>query len=128
MQQPAHGEDGRLVSSEDFDYSAVDKNLFGEDLGEELSHFSQEEVDRALAVLDTLLRWIWRSGMKNTDGVKIRAIILCWIFLKELRPMTLTQVATGFHLKKQSLGRWVDRFKKDFPEVRTCHMRNLSEL
>lgn len=127
MQEPAHGEDGRFVPSEDFDYESVDKNLFGKNADAELSQFTQEEIDRALKVLQILLEWIWQDGKKNAGGVKIRAIIVCWIFLKELRPMTLTQMARGYDLKKQSLGRWVDSFKKDHPQVRTCHMRNLSQ-
>ncbi len=121
----AHGEDGRFVPVEDFDYSAVDKNLFGNDAETDLSKLSQQDVDRALTVLRVMLQWIWQNGMKNVDGVKIRAIIICWIFLKELRPLTLTQLSRGFGLKKQSVGRWVDQFKKDLPEIKTCHMRNL---
>src|SRR4051812_825066 len=126
MQQHAHGEDGRIVPSTEFDYDLVDQNLFGKDAESDLSQFTQEEVDRALKVLRVLLQWIWQNGMKNVDGLKIRAIIVCWIFLKELRPLTLTQLAVGFGLKKQSVGRWFDRFKKDHRGIRTCHMRNLS--
>lgn len=126
MQDPAHGEDGRIVPSEEFDYATVEKNLSGRKMDEEdLSSFTEEEVDRALKVFQVLLEWVWQNGMKNPDGVKIRAIIVCWIFLKEIRPMSLTQMARGFDLKKQSLGRWVDIFKRKF-HIRTCHMRNLS--
>lgn len=125
MQDAAHGEDGRIVPSEEFNYEVIERNVFGQNPDAELSAFTQEEVDRALKVLRMLLEWIWQDGMKNADGVKIRAIIVCWIFLKELRPMNLTEMARGFDLKKQSLGRWVDQFKKDFPAVKTCHMRNL---
>lgn len=126
MPKQAHGEDGRIVPTTEFDYEALDRDLFGENPEADLSQFTQEEVDRALKVLRVLLQWIWQNGMKNVDGLKIRSIIICWIFLKELRPLTLTQLATGFGLKKQSVGRWVDQFKKDHPEIRTCHMRNLS--
>lgn len=122
MQEPAHGEDGRLVPTQDFDYVQVEENLFGGMEGE-IAELSQEDVDRALKVLDMLLRWIWQDGTKNHDGVKIRAIIICWVFIKELRPMTLTEMAAGYDLKKQSLGRWFDEFKKDFKGVRTSHMR-----
>jgi hypothetical protein len=122
MDNPAHGEDGHFVPAIEFDYAAVEHNLFGES-PESISEFSQEEVDRALKVLRTLLQWIWQDGMKNADGLKLRGIIVCWIFLKELRPLTLTELACGFDLKKQSLGRWVDEFKLDFPKIKTCHMR-----
>ena len=122
MSGQAHGEDGRIIPSTDFDWEAVERNLFTEN-PEDLSELSQEDIDRALKVLRVLLQWVWQNGMKNVDGLKIRAIIVCWIFLKELRPLTLTQLATGFGLKKQSVGRWVDQFKKDFKRVRISHMR-----
>lgn len=121
-----HDESGHLVSLTEFDYGQIEGNLFGDNPESDLSQFSAAEVDRALQVLRVLLQWMWQNGMKNVDGVKIRAIIVCWIFLKELRPMTLTQLGRGFKLKKQSLGRWVDAFKRDFPQIKTCHMRNLA--
>lgn len=123
MPEKAHGEDGRVIPTADFDYEAVDTNLFGENSAADLCELTQEEVDRAIKVLRVLLQWVWQNGMKNVDGLKIRSIIMCWIFLKELRPLTLTQLATGFGLKKQSVGRWVDQFKKDFKRVRISHMR-----
>jgi hypothetical protein len=119
-----HEEGGRRVPATQFDYDAVDERVFNFREQCDLSEFSQEEVDKAIEVLRKLLAWIWQNGMKNADGVKIRAIIVCWIFLKELRPMTLTQMATGFGMKKQSLGRWVDQFKEVF-KIRTPHMRTL---
>ena len=61
--------------------------------------------------------------MKNPDGVKIRAIICCWIFLKELRSVSETDMAVGYGLKKQSLGRWVEQFKKHFPHIRISQLR-----
>lgn len=121
--EKAHGEDGRIVPSEEFDYSTVEQNLFGQSAEGDETELTEQDVDRALTVLRMLLQWIWQNGMKNPDGVKIRAIIVCWIFLKELRPMSLTQMARGFDLKKQSLGRWVDQFKKDLPRIRISHMR-----
>lgn len=121
----AHDETGRLVSVCEFDFDTVQQNLFGDDPRSDLHGVTPAEIDRAIEVLRIMLQWIWQDGMKNVDGVKIRAIILCWIFLKELRPLSLTQVARGFGLKKQSLGRWVDLFKRQFPDIKTSHMRNL---
>ncbi|HEV2210838.1 MAG TPA: hypothetical protein VG167_18855 [Verrucomicrobiae bacterium] len=118
----AHEEDGRPVPASQFDYNQVDEDVFGHQPESDLSEFSQQEVDRALVVLRVLLSWIWQNGMKNSEGLKIRAIIICWIFLKELRPMSLTELATGFGMKKQSLGRWHDHFKTVF-KIRTPHMR-----
>jgi hypothetical protein len=126
MEDAAHAEDGHLVPIAEFDYASVELNLFGENPEAEIAEFSQEEIDRGIKVLRLLLQWIFQDGMKNADGLKIRAIISCWIFLKELRPLTLTELARGFQLDKQSIGRWVDKFKEDFPEIKTCHMRNLS--
>jgi hypothetical protein len=111
----AHEENGGLVPSQQFDYDSLEPKV-------ELSEMSQEDVDRALTVLRVLLLWIWQNGMKNSEGLKIRAIVVCWIFLKELRPMTLTQLTGGFGMKKQSAGRWVDDFKRRF-KIRTPHMR-----
>lgn len=120
-------EDGHPVPAEQFDYDLVEQNLFGRpDDRVDLSRCSQADVDAAITVLRVMLCWIWQNGMKNADGLKIRAIVICWIFLKELRPLTLTQMAVGFGMKKQSLGRWVDQFKAAF-KIRTAHMRNLDE-
>jgi phage antirepressor YoqD-like protein len=43
-----------------------------------------------------------------------------------LRPLTLTQIAKSYGMKKQSLGRWIEDdgvgFKDKFPTVKTSHM------
>jgi hypothetical protein len=119
----AHEEDGHLVGVAQFDYDAVERSLFDVAPADDLTEITPLELEAAQRAFSRLLAWIWQDGMKNPDGVKIRAIILCWIFLKHLRPMTLTELARGYGMKKQSLGRWVDQFKRDFPEYKTCHMR-----
>jgi hypothetical protein len=124
LQGMAHDESGALVPTTEFDYDAVDQDLFDIRPESDLTELTPQEMEAALKGLRVLLQWTWQSGMKNPDGVKIRAIIMCWIFLKELRPLTLTQLARGYGLKKQSLGRWVDDFKVKFPEARTVHMRD----
>src|SRR5690349_9201624 len=95
-----HGEDGKPVQITEFDYSAIEA-AFQSDLEKfrsdaEKGEFSQDDVDRALAVMDKLLKWIWQGGMKNPNGLQIRAIIICWVFLKELRPIQLTDMARVF--------------------------------
>lgn len=120
-----HDESRAIIPTTDFDYSIVEKNLFQIEPENDLTEFTAVELDAATRAFGRMLQWVWQDGMKNPDGVKIRSIIVCWIFLKELRPMTLTQIAQGYGMKKQSLGRWVDQFKLDFPEIRTVHMRNL---
>ena len=83
---------------------------------------TQAELDAAVAIFQSLIKWVWQDGMRNDEGLKIRSIIACWVFLPELRPMTLTEIALGFGKKKQSLGRWVCHFKQHF-RFHTVHMR-----
>jgi hypothetical protein len=116
-----HDEHGDIVPTEQFNYDALD-GYFGPD-EEDLSDLTPEDVERALKLFRKLLRWVFQNGMKNAEGVKIRSIIMCWIFLEELRPLTLTDLAAGYGMDKQSFGRWVDIFKKDFHNIRNAHQR-----
>jgi hypothetical protein len=118
-----HGDDGKRVLVEDFDYDAIDSNLFQID-PEELAGLTQKEIDISLKLMDTVMRWIWQNGMRNLDGLQIRSMIACWIFIRELRPLTETQLAQIFGKDKQSVGRWVDEWKKSFPMIRTPHMKS----
>lgn len=122
-----HGEDGKPVQVTEFDFESIDK-AFQSDVEQfraELlaGKYSQEEIDMGLVVATTLLKWVWQGGMKNPEGLQIRAMITCWVFLKELRPLELTQLAGAFGKDKQSIGRWVDNFKEYFPRIRISHMR-----
>lgn len=119
-----HEEDGSLARSQEFDYEAIDRNVFRVEPKDDSDEFSAEEIDAACKVFTRLVEWIWQDGMKNVEGLQIRAIIVCWIFLSQLRPLTLTQMAAGFGKRKQSLGRWVDDFKRSFPRIRICHMKD----
>lgn len=121
--QLVHAEDGKFEQSEQFPFDEIDSRLGNPIPESELTEFSAEEIDAACKVFSALVTWIWQSGMKNAEGITIRAIIVCWIFLKHLHPLTLTQMSRGFGKKKQSLGRWVDDFKRKFPQVKTCHMK-----
>jgi len=62
------------------------------------------------------------AANKDPRGLLIRSAAVCWIFCDELHPLTLTQMAQQFDLDKQSLGRWLESFKQEFPHIRTCHM------
>ncbi len=115
---------GRPVPVQGFDFDLIDRNLFNAKDVKELKTLTAEEMDRTIQALATLLRWIFQDGMKNSDGLKIRSIICCWIFLRELRSLTLQEMASGFGMDKQSLGRWHDVFKLDFPHIKTSHMRD----
>jgi len=112
-------EDGRPVPAVEFDWEAI------EDCGPQtdLQGLSDEDVERGLMVLRALLSWIWQNGSRNPEGLKLRAMVICWLFLKELRPLKLSELARGFGLKKQSVGRQVEDFKKHFPGIRSPHMK-----
>jgi hypothetical protein len=131
-------EDGSRCAVTQFDYDAVDA-AFTQDLSsyfktkkprkahaEKPEEFTVKELDAAIKVIDRLLCWIWANGMRNPEGVKIRAIVACWILLKPLRVFSLTGVSKLYGKKKQSLGRWVDQFKQDFRFL-TPHMRPLGK-
>jgi hypothetical protein len=113
------GEDGGRVPIVQFDYGAVEPAVEEPGLG----GLSAAELEGAMRGFQALVRWVWQDGMRNPNGLLIRAIIVCWIFLPELRGHSLTAVARGFGRYKQSLGRWHDRFKVEFPTVKTVHMR-----
>ncbi len=113
-----------MEPSVEFDYEAIDRSVFHVETQDASLEFSAIEMDAACKVFTHLVEWIWQDGMKNVQGLQIRASIVCWIFLTQLRPLTLTQMAAGFGKDKQSLGRWVDDFKLSFPRIRICHMKD----
>lgn len=115
----ATGTDGQPEPAVEFNYDAIE----GVTPDSDLSDLTTQDIDRAVEALRSILQWIFQNGSNNSDGVKIRAIIACWIFLKELRIYPLTKMAKGFGLKKQSLGRWHDDFKRQFPTIKTPHMK-----
>ena len=118
-----HGEDGQLEPTCNFPYDEVDQSLFGAEARKELNDLSAADFEAASRVFRALVSWMWQNGMKNPQGLNLRAIIVCWVFLEHLRPLTLTELARAFGKKKQSLGRWVDDFKRAFPRIRNSHMK-----
>ena len=121
---PAHAEDGELEPAVGFDYDAIDRNTFGILPAPEPDAMPPDAMEAACVGFTRLMEWLWQDGMKNSEGLQIRAAILCWVFLSQLRPLTMTQMAAGFGKKKQSLGRWVDDYKRqpDFPRI--AHMKH----
>jgi hypothetical protein len=113
-----YDENGTVIPVAEFDFASLDT---GHDT--DLDKISRKELEASLKAFRILLDWIWQNGMRNPNGVKIRAILCCWVFLEQVRPISLTQLAKGYGMKKQSLGRWVDNFKRDFPQFRIAHMR-----
>jgi hypothetical protein len=106
----------------DFDYEQVDRMLSEEEI-KAVSKIPQADLEAAEQAFRVLVKWIFQRGMRCREGVSARAIICCWIYLSELRHLSLTEMATAFGLHKQSLGRWVTIFKRDFPNVRLPHMK-----
>ncbi len=108
------------------DHQAFDSSgrVATEDFTEPETDEAQRDLDGAIAAFEKLLNFVWQNGPKNDNGIQIRAVLCCWIFLKHLRPMSLTEMAAFIGRDKQSLGRWFDAFKKDFPEIKTTHMKN----
>jgi len=120
----SHAEDGHLEPSCGFDYAEIDRNVFRVDPQDHVAALSDEEIDAACYVITRVIEWLWQDGMKNCDGLQNRAVVLCWVFLSQLRTLTMTEMAAGFGKKKQSLGRAVDDFKRSFPKIRIAHMKD----
>ncbi len=109
--------DGSLVPTEGFRYDELD--------GESQSERSIDS-ETAIALLSTVMRWLWDGANVRckSDGLRMRALVLCWIFLPELRIKSETQLAHEYGKKhKQSIGRQVAKFKSDFPYLKNPHMR-----
>jgi hypothetical protein len=127
-QNLAHADDGGVVPISHFDYAKIDADLFSSaDFEGDNSELSAEEMQRALKFVRSVMGWIAQNGMKNPEGVKIRALIACWVLLEYLHPLTLTELANGFGKHKQSLGRWVDDWKVKFPQLRNPHLKAIDE-
>ena len=121
-------EDGHLTGVVEFDYDQVErelsKQLYDPECQKELANLTAQEVEAALKLFRALIRWVWQDGMANQSGLTIRSIILCWLFIEELREHTLTEMAKSSGRHKQSLGRWVETFKREFPYIRSPHIRH----
>jgi len=119
----AHEEDGHLTGTTDFDFEQVARDLGEWHPETDLTELTSVEMEAARRALKEIARWMYQNGSKNPEGVKIRGIIFCWIFLEELHPLTETQLARGYGMHKQSIGRWIEDWKRCFPDIRTSHMR-----
>lgn len=122
VQSVAHEEDGSLANSIDFPYDQVDRDLNGVDLGDE--EVNPEEIAAAAKAFRQLVQWLWQDGMQDNRGLNIRATIVSWVFLEEVRLHTESDLARKMGLHKQSLDRWFSDFKRQFPHIKTSHMRN----
>jgi hypothetical protein len=104
------------------DYDAIDRNVFGVD-DVTLDGASTEARELAVRMMIRLKSWDFQDGLKYKEGLMIRSAVSAWAVVPDIRLFTLTQLSLGLGLEKQSLGRWVDRFKRDFPLIRNDHMR-----
>jgi hypothetical protein len=129
-----YNDDGQLEKTTPFPYEQVGKvvddashELTPAELVEmrrECSRLTTEEREAAMSMFRMLVRWLWQSGMTNPNGLLIRSVIVCWVFLEEVQQFNLTGIAHKFDRDKQSIGRWMPRFKKAFPMIKTPHMKN----
>lgn len=117
----AHGEAGQIEGTTEFDYDILDRDQ-PLDSPENLS---PDQIDAVLRMFRLIAEWIWQDGMKNVEGLMIRASIACWVFIPHLHPLNLTQLARGFGKHKQSFGRWVDDWKRKFPQFVSPHMKTI---
>ena len=122
--EPAFAEDGHIEPSIGFDYDSIDRHVFQIEPANDRDRLTPEQADAACQMFRSLVEWLWSDAKKNVEGLQIRAMIICWLFVPEIQSLTLTEMARGFGKKKQSLGRWVDDFKPRFPWLVTCHMKN----
>jgi hypothetical protein len=107
------------------DWEAIEINCGGYiDFQEAIKNLNEEQIEGALVVIRGLVAWTYQSGSTNIEGKAIRSAIIEWLVLPHLHAMNLTQIAKGYGKHKQSFGRWVDDFKRTFPTVKTCHMKN----
>jgi len=105
----------------DFDYDQIDRNLHPHDP----DTCSERAIDAASSVLQRAFAWVWQGDCANLDGLVCRAAVVCWIFVPQLRPYTMTEMAGRLGKKKQSLERWVSDFKVRFPEIKNLqHMKH----
>jgi hypothetical protein len=116
------GEDSRPEATQDFDWGELAYRL-GEADEAKFTHGYAQWL-RLQQLAEGLARWTYQSpSHTNTDGIAIRTIVQNWFLIKELQPLSLTQLARMYGKDKQSLGRWVDDFKRRFPGLRNCHMK-----
>jgi hypothetical protein len=115
----AFGDDGSVCSAIDFDYDAVDEALIHAPQvpGLDGAQHPNARHEETIVALQVILEWILQKVPRNQNGIEIRATIAAWIFLPYLRSLSLTEVSAMVGRDKQSLGRWVDDFKRQFPGV-----------
>lgn len=111
------------------DYKGIDRAVFGtEERETEYENLTPEQWLIAWKGVSNVVKWVYQRDSRNFQGIGIRALIVCWIWLPVLHALTLTQLAGRFGMAKQSFGRWVVDWKRCFPSVVTAHMRSEIKL
>ena len=116
---PAFDDLSQVTQTVDFAYDEIDRRVFNHEISEEDFHAAGQCLHRIMA-------WIYQNGGKPADGFACRSILACWAFLPELHGESITSIANQHGKHKQSLGRAIDDFKKEFPEVarRLPHLKH----
>jgi hypothetical protein len=118
--EPHHAfdENSQHIEFVDFPYDAIDDP---DPHGEVIGGLSHREQEAALKLFMAMIRWIFSTG--HRDGIFLRALLVCWIFLPDLHQKSMQSLAKDYDKHKQSFGRWHDDFKKKFPHIKTVHMK-----
>ena len=103
-------QEGQPEATTDFPYDEIDRRLSDPES-------PPTRVDGEGRLLKTVLEWVADKVPRHGNGLEIRATIAAWIFLPYLRGYTMTELAAMIGRDKQSVGRWVDDFRKSFPGV-----------
>lgn len=114
-----HYDDNKEITlTTEFPWSEVDEKVFG------VVEKSPDWVESTLECQRRIWQWVYQGSCEDLDGFMCRSIVVCWVFVPVLRSYTMTEIAGRFGKKKQSLGRWVVDFKKEFPDV-TAHLQHI---
>jgi hypothetical protein len=103
-------QEGQPEATVDFPYDEIDRRLSSPES-------PPIRVDGEGRLLRTILEWVADKVPRHGNGLEIRATIAAWIFLPYLRGYTMTELAAMIGRDKQSVGRWVDDFRRTFPGV-----------
>lgn len=85
---------------------------------------TEEEWKCAWRGVGNVVKWVYQRNSRNFQGIGIRALIVCWVWIPGLHGLTLTQLAGRFKMAKQSIGRWVVDWKLRFPHCVSVHMHS----
>lgn len=113
MSNRAYDDLSQVTQSVDFAYDEVDRRFGVAHLHDE----TRDPVEMACECQRQLWAWAWNDACKNWDGFQCRCAVLAWVFHEPLRAYSMTEMAGRIGKKKQSLGRWVEDFKAQFPDI-----------